>query len=375
MLAVRDDGDEGVLAIPGVVTPTSLQLPEDLPYERWLGVIETLIRIGRAHQWWIGDALCFGDRKYKEMYTQALSATDYEYGTLANIKWVSEHVQSSLRSENLGWHIHKEVAALEPGLQAELLDRAEAESWTVRQMRAEVYHVNNLLSMTALSEGNEEIRPVELLCGDMAGFIYSGQIGPYDLVIADPPYNVTEWEWDKQGTPEQFVSQTREWLMAITTVLKPRYNLFWFCSPQYAADIELVLRSLDLPVQSRIVWHRRNMAQGSDARNRFIDSWEMIFHCGTRELNFPTNWGEDRFDVQTFAVPQTNFTDRKIHPTQKPLGLIQRLVAYGSKPGDTVLDPFAGSGTTGVACGLDRDCTLIEKESKYVELIKARLGI
>jgi site-specific DNA-methyltransferase (adenine-specific) len=215
---------------------------------------------------------------------------------------------------------------------------------------------------------------VTLICGDMLNVVPT--LGLFDLVVADPPYNVTGWDWDKIGTPAEFMDNTRVWLKVVIGAMKPEYNLFWFCSPKFSADVEMVLRGLGPPIKSRIVWHRRNMAMGSDARDRFIDSWEMIFHCGTKPLNFPPEWHDDRFDVQTFAVPQTNFVnDTKYHPTQKPIELIRRLVEYGSLPGERVLDPFAGSGTTGEACMGTRQCVLIEVSDDYCRDIESRLGI
>jgi len=212
---------------------------------------------------------------------------------------------------------------------------------------------------------------VQLIHGDMLTEL--PKLDLFDLVIADPPYNVTNWEWDKIG--DEFFNLTRQWLNVIKQSLKPQYNLFWFCSPQFSADIEMILRELSLPVQSRIVWHRRNMAMGSQAINKFIDTWEMIFHCGNRALNFPQDWSDAWFDVQTFAVPQTNFDhDPKYHPTQKPIDLIKRLVQFGSYPNDRILDPFAGSGTTGEASAA-RECVLIEQEEKYTDIIEQRLGI
>jgi DNA modification methylase len=215
---------------------------------------------------------------------------------------------------------------------------------------------------------------IKILHGDMFDVLPTLDDGKIGLVIADPPYNVTEWEWDKIGSDNDFVAITEQWLDAITPLLASEYNLFWFCSPKYIAAIEPVL-SARYDVQSRIVWHRRNMAMGSDSTYKFIDTWEMIFHCGNKPMNWNVNWDDSRFDVQTFAVPQTNFSDTKYHPTQKPLDLIDRLVEYGSWPGDIVLDPFAGSGTTGAVCqNLGRDCVLIEREKGYVDVIKQRLS-
>ncbi len=214
---------------------------------------------------------------------------------------------------------------------------------------------------------------INLYSGDMIE-VLSTIDTVYDVVIADPPYNVTEWEWDKFSTPQAFIDTTEQWITAIIPHLNSKYCLFWFCSPTYSADIEMLLRKLELPIQSRLVWHRRNMAKGSDAKYKFVDSWEMIFHCGNKELNFPASWDASRFDVQTFAVPQTNFTDTKYHPTQKPAELIKWLVEYGSFEGDTILDPFGGSGTTG-AVSSKRNCDLIEISDEYLSVIEQRLNV
>jgi len=77
----------------------------------------------------------------------------------------------------------------------------------------------------------------------------------------------------------------------------------------------------------------------------------MVYHLGFGDrLNFPEKWGDERFDVWTIAIPQSNFTDKKIHPFQKPIALLERIVGIGSSEGDLVLDPFSGSGTTALAC-------------------------
>ena len=221
----------------------------------------------------------------------------------------------------------------------------------------------------ALARQSQPDTSVILIHGDMVTVLPT--LGRFDLIIADPPYNVTEWEWDRRGP--NFLAEAKRWLTVCRAALAEQYQLFWFCSPQYAADMEMIFRELGLPIQSRIVWHRRNMALGSDAKQRFIDTWEMVLHSGNAPLNFPPEWDESRFDVQIFPVPQSNFDDMKVHPTQKPLGLIQRLVQFGSVDGARVLDPFAGGGTTGAAAA-GRQCTLIEREEAFVCVIEQRLG-
>jgi adenine-specific DNA-methyltransferase len=241
---------------------------------------------------------------------------------------------------------------------------------------------NRLITLSrAQKEQNQNLRDaipkeklnqhkIKLITGDMKSEI--PKLGKFDLIIADPPYNVTDWEWDKIG--QDFLPNTKEWLSICKNALSQKYHLFWFCSPKYSADIEMLFRKLDMPIKSRIVWHRRNMSMGSDAKDKFIDSWEMILHSGNYELNYPLQWSDNRFDVQTFAVPQTNFEDQKLHPTQKPLALIKWLVEFGSYPEQRILDPFAGSGTTGEAAQ-GRECFLIEKKVEYANIAKKRLGI
>jgi site-specific DNA-methyltransferase (adenine-specific) len=215
---------------------------------------------------------------------------------------------------------------------------------------------------------------IQILHGDMFDILPALDNGSIGLAVADPPYNVTDWQWDKIGSHDDFVFVTDSWLKTIKPLLAEEYNLFWFCSPQYMVAIEPMLISCFGGIQSRIVWHRRNMAMGSDSKYKFIDTWEMIFHCGNKRMNWDSDWDDSRFDVQTHAVPQTNFTDTKYHPTQKPAKLIEALVKYGSYSGDIVLDPFAGSGTTGVVCqNIGRDCILVEREEEYIEVINARL--
>ena len=224
----------------------------------------------------------------------------------------------------------------------------------------------------------EEEKPpteVKLFHGDMLELLKNGKFPKYDLVVADPPYGVTDYKaagqeetWDKLDT--------KKWLKAIIPHLNKQYHLFWFCAPSFSADIEMIFRVLGLPIKSRIIWERRNQAKGGKAKDKFVNVWEMCFHVGNKPLNFDDDWNEKWFDVQRHSVPQTQYTDQKLHPTQKPKDLIMRLVEFGSDHGDHVLDPFAGGGTTGLACQeLERNCTLMEIEAEFIGVIQARLNI
>ena len=99
---------------------------------RWLSV-------SRSVMWWIGDWLRFGDGKWGETSAQAVEDTGRQGQTLLDAQWVaSKFVDNSRRREELSWSHHKEVAALPPAEADELLDLAEREGLSTRELRAEV---------------------------------------------------------------------------------------------------------------------------------------------------------------------------------------------------------------------------------------------
>jgi DNA modification methylase len=333
------------------LTETGLEVNGKPDFEEWMDYGQSLkVLDGTVRQFAIGDWIIMGFDTYEHgKWDSVQQVWGMEVDALRDYLYVSNSVKSAVRTADLSWSHHRVVADLEPDKQQDWLAQAVKNKWSVATLRQKMSEKNYL----------------HLYKGDMLDVIQG--LDKFDLVITDPPYGVTDYEWDQL--------ETSKWLDVIIPHLQDEYNLFWFCSPKFSADIEMIFRIKELPVQSRIVWHRRNMAMGSAARNKFIDTWEMILHVGNRELNFPQEWSDAWFDVQTFAVPQTNFTDKKIHPTQKPEALIERLIQFGSYPGDHILDPFAGSGTTGAVCPDDRDCTLIEKEEGYAGIIEGRLDI
>jgi DNA modification methylase len=335
------------------LTEVGLEVQGKPDYEEWMDYGQSLkVLDGTARQFAIGDWIVHGFGAYEHGKWEAVQqvwGNDNGLSALREYERCSKSVKSAIRMADLSWSHHLTVADLLPDKQRQWLEQAAAGKWSVATLRQKMSEKNYL----------------KLIKGDMLEVLPT--LEKFDLVVTDPPYGVTDYEWDQL--------ETDKWLKAILPHLEDKFNIFWFCSPKFAADIEMMFRINGLPVQSRVVWHRRNMAMGSKSTAKFVDTWEMIFHIGNRDLNFPGEWSDAWFDVQEFAVPQTNFTDKKIHPTQKPEALIQRLVEFGSFPGDKIIDPFAGSGTTGAVCPDDRNCTLIEREEGYSGIIEGRLGI
>lgn len=136
----------------------------------------------------------------------------------------------------------------------------------------------------------------------------------FDLLIADPPYNVLDVPWDKIGDRKAYLAFMKRWISLATSRLRAKHHAFVFCSPQYVADVDVLLRDdLGITVQSRIVWRHKNLSMGRVVGRGLVNSWDAVLHFGTYELHLPEQWGSERFDVQEFAVPQTNFVDAKVH--------------------------------------------------------------
>jgi len=97
-------------------------------------VVNSLMRMDAAVNWWIGDAILFLEACFTEDYTQ-LFPEGYAAKSLANMRWVASRIQPSRRREPLSWSHHEAVASLDEQLQDELLQMAEEEGWTVKQIR------------------------------------------------------------------------------------------------------------------------------------------------------------------------------------------------------------------------------------------------
>lgn len=175
---------------------------------------------------------------------------------------------------------------------------------------------------------------VELICGDCLDVLPT--LGAVDVVISDPPYP----DIDKgfEITPIDFLSG-----------LQCRQLLFWSAVEPFPLDYTAIH-----------IWHKPN---GNSSQH-----YERIF-----ERN-----GQRTCRVFRVAAILPNYVQYKAecvdHPTQKPRKLLLDLVERYTKPGDTVLDPFMGSGTTGVACAqLGRSFIGIEKDPQYFAIAQRRI--
>ncbi len=110
----------------------------DLEPQEWIAAGRRMGTISRCSQWWVGDWIRYGTRKWGEKYVQASRITGYDVASLRNIAWVSAQFDVSLRNDKLSWSHHALLAPLETEEKAFWLERASAERLSVADLRTEL---------------------------------------------------------------------------------------------------------------------------------------------------------------------------------------------------------------------------------------------
>ena len=226
-----------------------------------------------------------------------------------------------------------------------------------------------------------------------------------DLVFANPPYNMSKkkglgWKYSKHVTMQEewdifskddYFQFNQEWIKECLRVLKHGGSL-WVCGSFHNIyQVGFILQHVeDIKINNSIVWFKPN-AQPNITCRMFTESTEHLIWASKNgngqkwKFNYEDtkNLIEDSLNPrgkQTRNVWSIPLTPRKEkwageHPTQKPLELLRRVILSCTNVGDTVLDPFLGSGTTSVAAKmLERNSIGIEKEKKYLDIIRKRLS-
>ena len=219
-----------------------------------------------------------------------------------------------------------------------------------------------------------------LLEGDVFDVIDQVPDNSIDILNTDPPYFILSDKWDTFKDLADFMDFTERWLLAVMPKVKKTGRVYISFAQWYQYDFYNLLKKHDFfgfNFKQNIIWYYKNNNQPSN-KKEYRYMFEPIFYLYGKDapvLNFTYDtYGETQGNVWEIATPQSNFNEGKYHSAQKPLELYKRIIKTGSFDGDTVLDCFAGSGTSGIVCKeLDRKCILIEKEIDNINIIKGRL--
>jgi len=247
-----------------------------------------------------------------------------------------------------------------------------------------------------------EDKDFTLYCGDCLEVLKHIPKDSITTIFADPPYNlsnggiscksgkmvsVDKADWDKSKGLEKDFEFTYAWIKACRDVLKPNGTIWISGTMHNIYQVGFALQALGFQVINEITWYKPN-APPNLACKCFAHSHETIIWArktkGSRNVfhyHKMKEW-DDRFAPQgkqmrsVWAIALTPMSEKTHgkHPTQKPLELLRRVISSSSNEGDSILDPFNGSGTTGVvAKELGRKYVGIDTDKNYLETTLRRL--
>ncbi len=242
----------------------------------------------------------------------------------------------------------------------------------------------------------------QILNGDCVMLMAALPANSIDCIFADPPYNLqlqqelkrpdlsvvdaVDDAWDQFDNNDAYTAFSRAWLTEARRVLKPTGTLWVIGSYHNIYRLGALLMDLSFWMLNDVVWHKTNPMPNFRG-TRFQNATEtMLWVQKEQGAKYTFNYHalknlNDGTQMQNvWNIPLCTGTERlkedgkKAHSTQKPEALLYRVIASSTNPGDVILDPFFGTGTTGaVAKKLGRDFIGLERDENYVRLAQARI--
>ncbi|MBN9035696.1 MAG: site-specific DNA-methyltransferase [Rhizobiales bacterium] len=226
-----------------------------------------------------------------------------------------------------------------------------------------------------------------------------------DAIFADPPYNLqlngdlhrpdqskvdaVDDEWDQFESFAAYDAFTRAWLLAARRVLKPDGTIWVIGSYHNIFRVGAAMQDLGFWILNDIVWRKTNpmpnfrgrrfqnahetliWASRDDKAKGYTFNYESL-KAANDDVQMRSDW---LFPICTGAERLKDDNGDKVHPTQKPEALLARVILSSTRPGDVVLDPFFGTGTTGaVAKRLGRNFVGVEREQAYIDAASERIA-
>ena len=226
-----------------------------------------------------------------------------------------------------------------------------------------------------------------------------------DVIFADPPYNLqldgdlhrpdqskvdaVDDHWDQFESFAAYDAFTRAWMLAARRVLKPNGTIWVIGSYHNIYRVGAIMQDIGFWMLNDIVWRKTNPMPNFRGR-RFQNAHETMIWASrdAKSKGYTFNYdamkaaNDDTQMRSDWLFPICQGGERlkgedgaKVHPTQKPEALLARIIMASSKPGDVILDPFFGTGTTGaVARKLGRHFVGVERERAYIDAASARIA-
>lgn len=244
------------------------------------------------------------------------------------------------------------------------------------------------------------VHDVRLYCGDALQLLKSVSTETFDLIFADPPYflsndgvtchagkmvSVNKGNWDKAETFAQIHRFNMAWLTECRRILKPNGTLWVTGTAHNIFSVGFAMQTLGYSILNDIAWYKITPPPNLSCRY-FTHATETIlwarrdakarhlFHYEEMRRIGDPNPGKQMQSLWRILPPAKREKRYGKHPAQKPEALLERILKAASNPGDRILDPFCGSGTTGVVCArLGRRFIGLDVMPEYLAVAVARL--
>lgn len=356
------------LNLPGVYSRCGLELPENLDFDDWQNIGLKLATIQRATLWWWGDWLNYGERRYGEMYSQALDASEYEPQSLRAAKYVASRIELLSRLNNLSWSHHYEVAKFEPDLQDKWLRQAAEHGWSRKELRQQIKEYK-LLTDARDRQRNGTNGKHEIIHADAVEFLNSLDDNSFDLLLTDPPYATDV---------DDIASFAASWVHLALSKIKAHGRAYIFTGPYpdelvaYIIEFNKFTAETGWTLDTPLVWTYRN-AIGPDTKHKYKLNWQTCFHLyGPEAPSLNERELLKKFSVQEMNAPDAR-SGIRLHGWQKPDEIADRLILHSTTPGQIILDPFCGTGTfVAAACRLGCDAKACDASIEMLALCESR---
>ncbi|ABC24005.1 site-specific DNA-methyltransferase [Rhodospirillum rubrum] len=250
----------------------------------------------------------------------------------------------------------------------------------------------------------DPLRTNRIYQGDSIEVMRSLPSASIDMIFADPPYNMmlggellrpdnsrvdgVDDEWDRFESQRAYAEFTRSWLREARRLLKDNGTIWVIGSYHNIYRVGAELQDLGFWTLNDVVWRKANPMPNFKG-TRFTNAHETLLWCAkSAEARYTFNYeamkslNEGLQMRSDWTLPLCNGKERlkaedgkKVHPTQKPESLLYRVILSSTHPGDIILDPFFGTGTTGaVAKLLGRQWIGLERDEAYIAAARQRIA-
>lgn len=210
--------------------------------------------------------------------------------------------------------------------------------------------------------------------GDCLAVLPTIHSGSVDAVVTDPPYGMnyqSAWRTDSSARKPKIANDQRPfiwWLHEAFRVTRDGGALVCFCEWRHQEVFRTAIATAGFTLKSQVIWDREWHGMG-DLKASFAPQHDVIWFAVKGAFAFPGKRPRSVVRCQRIAAEEL------VHPTEKPVELMRKLVAAVTPEGGVVLDPFAGSGSTGSASVLEnRRFIGIERDAKYAEIARQRIA-